>query len=132
VIVIDAGVVITSVAEDGHHGDVARTRLRGERLAAPELIDLEVISGLRGLLRGGKLHLRRAEVALADFRRIPVRRMPHRGLVTRCWELRDNFTAYDASYIALAEMLGATLVTTDVWVSRAPQKFCKVEVLSLG
>jgi predicted nucleic acid-binding protein len=57
--------------------------------------------------------------------------MPHRGLVTRCWELRDNFTAYDAIYIALAEMLGATLVTTDARVSRAPQKFCKVKVLSL-
>jgi len=53
-------------------------------------------------------------------------------LVTRCWELRDNFTAYDASYIAVAEMLGATLVTTDTRLSRAPQMTCPVEVLSLS
>jgi predicted nucleic acid-binding protein len=52
--------------------------------------------------------------------------------VTRCWQLRDNFTAYDASYVALAEMLGATLVTTDTWMSRAPQTTCAVEVLSLS
>jgi predicted nucleic acid-binding protein len=132
VIVIDAGVVITSIAEDGHHGDMARARLRGERLAAPDLIDLEVISGLRGLLRAHKLHLRRAEAALADLRRMPLCRTPHRGLVARCWELRDNFSAYDASYIALAEMLNTTLVTADARMSRAPQRLCEVEVLALS
>jgi predicted nucleic acid-binding protein len=130
VIVIDAGVAVASVAEDGHNGEAARAILRGERLAAPELIDLEVISGLRGLLRGGKLSMRRAEVALADFCRIPLRRAPHRRLVTRCWELRDNLTAYDASYVALAELLGATLITTDARLSRAPQIKCAIEVLS--
>ena len=71
-IVIDAGVAVTSVAEDGHDEDAAREILRGERLAAPELIDLEVISGLRGLLRGGKLSRRRADVALARFLPYPV------------------------------------------------------------
>ena len=128
-IVIDAGVAVTSVAEDGSYGDAARARLRGERLTAPELIDLEVISGLRGLLRGGKLSARRAQIALVDFRRIPVHRAPHRGLVARCWELRDNLTVYDASYVALAELLGATLVTTDAHLSRAPQIMCAIEVL---
>jgi predicted nucleic acid-binding protein len=130
VIVIDAGVAITSVAEDGQYGDAARAILRGERLAAPELIDLEVISALRGLLRGGKLSMRRAEVAMADFCRIPLRRTPHRRLVTRCWELRDDPMAYDASYVALAELLGATLITTDARLSRAPHIMCAVEVLS--
>jgi predicted nucleic acid-binding protein len=49
--------------------------------------------------------------------------------VTRCWELRDNLKAYDACYVALAELLGATLVTTDARLSRAPQIMCSVELL---
>jgi predicted nucleic acid-binding protein len=131
VIVTDAGVLVASFVDDRISGDVARARLRNEELAAPELVDLEVMSALRGLLRAGKVDDRRAELALTDLRRIPMHRAPHRGLVTRCWELRTNLTAYDASYVALAELLGATLVTTDTRMSRAPQLMCAVEVLSL-
>ncbi len=131
VIVTDAGVLVASFVDDRIWGDVARSRLRNEELAAPELVDLEVMSALRGLLRAGKVDDRRAELALTDLRRIPMHRAPHRGLVTRCWELRNNLTAYDASYVALAELLGATLVTTDARMSRAPQLRCAVEVLSL-
>jgi predicted nucleic acid-binding protein len=130
VIVTDAGVLVASFVDDRIWGDVARARLRNEELAAPELVDLEVMSALRGLLRAGKVDDRRAELALTDLRRIPMHRAPHRGLVTRCWELRTNLTAYDASYVALAELLGATLVTTDARMSRAPQLMCAVEVLS--
>ena len=61
-----------------------------------------------------------------------MRRASHQGLVTRCWELRDNLSVYDASYIALAELIGATLVTTDARMSRAPQIRCSIEVLSLS
>jgi predicted nucleic acid-binding protein len=130
VIVTDAGLLVAVFVDDGLWGKTARARLRNEDLAAPELIDLEVTSALRGLLRGGKVSEFRARLALADLRRLPMRRTSHQGLVTRCWELRDNFTAYDASYIALAEMLGATLVTTDARMSRVPQRLCAVEVLS--
>ena len=130
VIVTDAGVLVASFVDDGTWGKTARARMREEDLAAPELIDLEVTSALRGLLRAGKVNEFRARLALSDLRRLPLRRASHQGLVTRCWELRDNFTAYDASYIALAEMLGATLVTTDVRLSRAPRTLCAVEVLS--
>jgi predicted nucleic acid-binding protein len=132
VIVTDAGVLIAIFVDDGTWGDIARARIRNEDLAAPEVIDLEVTSALRGLLRAGKVDELRARLALADLRRLPLRRASHQGLVSRCWELRDNFTPYDASYIALAEMLGATLVTTDARMSRAPQRSCMVEVLSLG
>jgi predicted nucleic acid-binding protein len=130
VIVTDAGVLVASFVDDRIWGDVARGRLRNEELAAPELIDLEVMSALRGLLRAGKVDHRRAELALTNIRRIPMHRASHRGLVTRCWELRNNLTAYDASYVALAELLGARLVTTDARMSRAPQLMCAVEVLS--
>jgi predicted nucleic acid-binding protein len=88
------------------------------------------MSALRGLLHAGKVDDRRAELALTDLRRIPMHRAPHRGLVARCWELRNNLTVYDASYVALAELLEATLVTTDARMSRAPQLMCAVEVLS--
>jgi predicted nucleic acid-binding protein len=132
VIVTDAGVLVAVLVDDGTWGDIARARIRNEDLAAPEVIDIEVTSALRGLLRVGKVDELRALLALADLRRIPLRRASHQRLVSRCWELRDNFTAYDASYIALAEMLGTTLVTTDARMSRAPQRSCMVEVLSLG
>jgi predicted nucleic acid-binding protein len=99
-------------------------------VAPLELVDLEVTSALRGLLRDGKVDDRRAELALTDRRRIPLHCAPHRGLVMRCWELRDNRTVCDASYVALAELLGATLVTTDARLSRAPQIMCAFEVLS--
>ena len=132
VIVTDAGVLVAIFVDDGIWGEMARARVRHEDLAAPELIDLEVTSALRGLLRAGKVEEFRARLALADLRRLPLRRASHHGLVTRCWELRDNFTVYDASYIALAEILGATLVTTDTRMSHAPQMTCPVEVLSLS
>jgi predicted nucleic acid-binding protein len=132
VIVTDAGVLIASFVDDGAWGDTARARLRHEEIAAPELVDLEVTSALRGLLRAGKVDERRAGLALADLRRLALHRASHQRLITRCWELRDNLSLYDASYIALAEMLGTTLVTTDVRMSRAPKIMCSVDVLSLS
>lgn len=130
VIVTDAGVLVAVFVDDGVWGDTARARLRGEELAAPELVDLEVTSALRGLLRVGKVDEGRAREALADLRDLSLRRASHRELLTRCWDLRDNLTAYDASYVALAELLGTTLVTADARLSRAPQIMCAVEVLS--
>jgi len=129
VIVTDAGVLVAAFVDDGTWGEMARARVRNEDLAAPELIDLEVTSALRGLFRVGKVNEFRARLALADLRRLPLRRASHQGLVTRCWELRNNLTAYDASYVALAELLGATLVTTDARLSRAPHIMCSVELL---
>jgi predicted nucleic acid-binding protein len=130
VIVTDAAVLVAVFVDDGVWGDTARARLRGEELAAPEVVDLEVTSALRGLVRVGKVDERRAREALADLRDLSLRRASHRYLLTRCWDLRDNLRAYDASYVALAELLGATLVTADARVSRAPQIMCAVEVLS--
>jgi predicted nucleic acid-binding protein len=130
VIVTDAAVLVAVFVDDGVWGDTARARLRGEELAAPEVVDLEVTSALRGLVRVGKVDERRAREALADLRDLSLRRASHRHLLTRCWDLRDNLRAYDASYVALAELLGATLVTADARVSRAPQIMCAVEVLS--
>ena len=128
-IVVDASVLAPALGDDGVDGDEARSRLRGETLAAPELIDLEVCSVLRRLLLGGRLDRRRADLALADLSALPLRRVSHRVLLPRCWSLRDNLTTYDASYVALAEQLGALLVTADTRLSRAPGIRCQVEVM---
>jgi len=129
VIVVDASVLAPALGDDGDSGDAARARLRGEQLFAPELIDLEVASVYRRQLAAGHLTTDRAETALADLAELPVRRAAHRGLLGRCWELRSNLTPYDAAYVALAEALGAVLVTADGPLSRAPSIRCSVEVL---
>lgn len=129
-LVTDASVVATALSDDGSDGDRARTRLRGERLAAPELLDLEVASVLRRQIRAGALDPRRAQIALTDLRELPLQRAPHRPLLARCWELRDNLTIYDASYVALAEALGADLLTGDRRLSRAPGPRCHIELLT--
>lgn len=130
VLVVDASVIAVALADDGADGDRVRARLRGERLAAPELLDLEVASVLRGQRRAGALDARRAELALADLAALPVQRAPHRRLIARCWELRDNLTVYDAAYVALAEALEADLLTGDGRLSKAPGPRCRIEVLA--
>ena len=129
VIVVDASVVVTALSDDGQSGDRARGRLRGEVLAAPDILDLEVVSVLRRLSAMGTMPVRRAELALRDLVDSPIRRSPHRPLLDRCWELRDDVTVYDAAYVALAERLGCALLTGDQRLSRAPGLRCPVEVL---
>ena len=72
---------------------------------------------------------RRAVLALADLGTLPLRRAPHRPLLARCWELRDNLTIYDAAYIAVAEALGVLLLTADARLAKAPGPTCTIEVL---
>lgn len=129
-LVVDASVLATALADDAADGDTARGRLRGQDMAAPELIDLEVASVLRRQLSAGRLDTRRARLALDDLLDIPLQRVPHRVLLRRCWELRDNLTVYDAAYVALAEGLEAPLVTADARLAKAPGVKCTVEVLS--
>ena len=128
-IVVDASVLAPALADDGGDGDRVRERLRGERLAAPELIDLEVVSTLRRAARAGRLDDRRSGQALTDLATLPLRRIPHLPLLSRVWELRDNLTAYDAAYVALAEALDALLLTADGPLGRASGVRCEVEVL---
>lgn len=128
-IVVDASVLAPALADDGVDGDQARARLRDEALTAPELIDLEVLSVLRRLSRAGQLPARRAELASSDLLALPLRRMPHRPLLRRCWSLRENLTTYDAAYVALAETLSLVLVTSDARLSNAPGLHCDVEVV---
>lgn len=128
-LVVDASVLAPALGDDSSDGDTARSRLRAETLVAPELIDLEVASVFRRQLLAGDLDARRAELALADLADLPLRRVSHRALVGRCWELRESLTVYDAAYAALAELLDLVLVTSDARLSRASGLHCRVEVL---
>lgn len=128
-IVVDASVLAVALADDGPDGDAARARLLGEDVAAPELIDLEVTSVLRGRARAHALDERRARLAMGDLADLPLRRAPHLPLLRRCWELRDNLTLYDAAYVALAEALEVALLTGDGRLARAPGPRCPVELL---
>jgi predicted nucleic acid-binding protein len=129
VLVVDASVLAVALADDGTDGDAARTRLRGEELAAPELLDLEVTSVLRKHRSAGLIDDRRVLLALTDLRALPIHRAPHLPLVSRCWELRENLTVYDAAYVALAELLQVDLLTGDGRLGAAPGPRCGIEVL---
>ena len=129
-IVVDASLVVVALADDGRDGDMARARLRERQLTAPELIDLEVGSVLRRQHASGALDGRRARLALDDLIELPIRRAPHRPLLRRCWELRDNLSFYDAAYVALAELLDTLLVTADMRLANATGARCPVELVA--
>lgn len=132
-IVIDASVLATALVSDDDEGDHVRQRVAAAGvLAAPELIDLEVVSVLRRQVLGDALDLRRAHQALRDLQDLPLVRVPHLLLLERAWELRDNVTTYDAAYVVLAELLGVTLVTGDRRLANAPGLRCDVELLPAG
>ena len=105
-------------------------RLGNEVIHAPHLIDLEVCSALRTLERTSVVARAEAEQALADFLALELVRHPHDLLVDRIWALRANITPYDASYIALAEALGAPVVTCDRKLAHAPGHHALVELIS--
>lgn len=127
-IVVDASIIVTALADDGPDGDRVRTRLRGERLVAPHLIDVEVLSAWRRLASAGDLDQRRVELAMADLRSLRLDRVPHDRLLRRCWELRQNLTVYDATYVALAEAMEVPLLTADAKLAAAPGLHCAVEL----
>ncbi|MCB1253767.1 MAG: type II toxin-antitoxin system VapC family toxin [Austwickia sp.] len=129
-LVVDASVLAVALLDDGANGDALRARLRGEDLAAPSIIDLEVLSVWRGLARSGPLDARRAALAVDDLRVLPLQRVDPTVLIERCWELRENLTVYDASYVALAEAMQAALITGDRRIARAPGPLCSIELVT--
>ena len=127
-IVVDCAAVVdalTGVAD----GRRLRDRLATEDLHAPALLDHEVVSALRGLVRRGALSPERAADVLADFDDLSVERWAAGdALRRRAWSLRENVSAYDAAYVVLAEALACPLVTRDARLARAPGHGARVEV----
>ena len=101
---------------------------RGESLHAPHLLDLEVAQVLRRLAREGAVSGPRADQAIQDLLDLRVTRYPHFVFLPHIWRLRDNFSSYDAAYVALTEKLGATLITRDARLASASARAIDIEL----
>lgn len=108
----------------------ARALAEGETLHAPHLVDVEVAQALRRLVQLKEVGAARAGQALEDFGAIRLERYPHSDLLPRIWELRGSVTAYDASYLALAEALEAPLLTCDARLARSHGHSARIELIS--
>lgn len=129
-IVPDASVLVDVLGcSDGWEELAARLFRDGETLHVPHVMDLEVAQALRGSVRRGETDPVRAAEALTDLGDFPLYRYPHSHLLARIWEIRGSLTAYDASYVALAEALDATLLTRDSRLARARGHRARVEVV---
>jgi predicted nucleic acid-binding protein len=130
-IVVDASAVVELLMQ-GPRGARLAARIEADRLSlhAPELVLLEVVQVLRKARATGKLSEARAQPAFEALVDLRMQRYSHANLLERIWSLRNNLSAYDASYVALAESLEAPLLTLDARIAKAPGHRAKVEVLS--
>ena len=124
-IVVDASAALSALLNAGP----ARRVLAEEQLHVPHLIDSEVAIGLRRMVIAGEMGVAAAWTALDTWRRLGVTRYPVFSLLDRVWELRDNVSVYDASYVALAERLDCTLLTADGRLARSPGIRCPITVV---
>jgi predicted nucleic acid-binding protein len=104
----------------GERADAVERSVEDADLVAPDSINPEVLQAIRGLQRSGMVGKDRAEGMLSDFLMMSISHVPTIGLMADAWVLRDNLTAYDACYVALARLLGSALITGDHRVARAP------------
>jgi predicted nucleic acid-binding protein len=129
-IVVDASVLANVVGDDGVDGRRARTEIRrADDVAAPDLVDVETVAVLRKRWLAGTISHRRFTAALDDLEALDVDRYPMLPFMRRAYDLRANVTAYDAAYVALAEILGYELLTADGRLANAPGPRCPIRLL---
>lgn len=127
-IVVDCAAVVDALTMVEGTSDLL-AELRSGDLHAPTLLDFEVVAALRGLTLGGKVSAVRAREALADFDALPIERWASAlALRQRAFSLRENLTAYDAAYVALAEALQCPLLTRDARLARSSGHGVEVRV----
>lgn len=126
--VLDASVAVTALTAPG---SAAADLLSGDDAVfqVPSVFDAEVLSALRGLVRGGKFAGAAAAELVADLLMLPVDRWHMAPLLPRMWELRENLTPYDAAYVALAELTGSVLITGDKRITASPAARCDIQVI---
>jgi predicted nucleic acid-binding protein len=124
-IVFDASAAVLALANEGD----ARDLLGSEAVAIPHLADSEVAQAIRARVRRGELDVTQGSKALEVWAQLGLRRFPAVGLLRRVWELRDNMTSYDATYVALAEALGVAVVTADLRLASAAGPRCPITVV---
>lgn len=129
-IVLDASAAVDHLLHrDAYERIAARMAVPGETLHAPHVLDLEVANALRRLAMRGNITADVAQQALHEYALYPVERYPALALLDRVWELRSNMSAFDAAYVALAEVLDAPLITTDAHLGRAPGHRAAIELM---
>lgn len=129
-IVVDASVVVEALATPTPNSRLAYRLEQDADFRAPHLIDIEFASGLRRLVAAGDLTADRASDALSDLHDLRIVRYPHLSLIDRVWELRESLTAYDATYVALAEILEVPLVTCDARLARSSGHDAEIELFA--
>jgi predicted nucleic acid-binding protein len=130
VIVVDASAMTEFLLQTPLGSRVeARLFRDGDEFHTPHLLDVEVAQALRRLVRVGDVLADRAYEVLDDLADFDLRRHAHVNLLGRAWDLRDNLTAYDAVYVALAEALDAPLVTCDGPLAATPGHAVRIEVI---
>jgi predicted nucleic acid-binding protein len=130
VIVVDASALLEAILRTPA-AKVVEDRLFAPRptLRAPHLIDVEVTQVIRRYAANGEIDGERGRLALADLADLPLRRYPHDFLLPRIWDLRNNLTAYDAAYVALAEALDTPLLTRDRRLAAAAGHHAQIELV---
>lgn len=123
----DASALVQMLLDCGPDGRWATDRLAARTLLAPAVVDFEVANVLRRHESSGQTSADQAAQAHADLRDLAVERWPYEPLAWRVWQLRHNLSSYDASYVALAELLDIPLVTLDRRIARAPGVRCPVQ-----
>jgi predicted nucleic acid-binding protein len=126
-VVCDASALVALLLDSGPDGRWAAQTMDGADLAAPSLATFEAANILRRHELTSAISADQAAQAHADLLDLTVEQWPYELLAPRVWELRHNLSSYDASYVALAELIGATLVTLDRKIGRAPELHCLVE-----
>jgi predicted nucleic acid-binding protein len=129
-IVVDASAVLEALLRTPAARAVEKRLFEpSQTLHAPHLLDVEVAQVVRRYAANREIDEERGRMALADLADLPLRRYPHDFLLSRVWDLRSNFTAYDAMYVALAEVLDATLLTRDRRLAASPGHHARIEVV---
>lgn len=129
-IVADASVIAEALIRPGESRSIQDRLLDpDEHVHAPYLLDIEVAQVLRRFIRCGDIGADLGEAIISDLMIFPMERHSHDLLLPRIWELRDNLTAYDAAYVALAELLDAPLLTRDARLARAAGHRAKIELV---
>lgn len=124
--VCDASAVVAMLTDGGPAGRWASGALSGSRLAAPTLLGFEAANILRRHELAGLISSDQAAQAHRDLLDLAIEGWPYELLAARAWQLRQNLSIYDASYVALAELLGTTLITLDARIGGAPEVQCAV------
>ena len=128
-LVIDASALVALLADAGPAGRWVASSVAGAALAAPALVLFEAANIFRRQALAGLLDETQAMLAHADLLSLPLQLWPYAPLAERAWQLRANFTIYDAAYVCLAELLGTSVVTLDTRLAAAPGARCPVVAL---